>query len=148
MEKRYWIYLLIIVAILAAVIYVISNWKKWFPSSGQGSGQGGSGSGSGTLGGGIPTQGKTLKDFTGNVVKAKFNGTKLYDNDLNVVATYDAGQEIGWLGFEATGYFCCTNRPGFYKIYDVKNAPNGGVTGFCQCEAVMSDAALKQIFGI
>lgn len=128
---------LIILAVIALPVFLILKYvKKDKPKNGNGNGDGGTPPPP-------PAPGKTLRDYVGSTVKATYNGIKLYDNDLNVVATYDAGDKIGWMGNEATGYTCCTNRPGFYKIYD-----NPNTTGWCECEPIMSKETLKAIFGI
>lgn len=90
-----------------------------------------------------PHSSKSVEDYIGWQVIAKVNGTKLYDDDLNVVASYMAGETIGTMGPEATGNSCCNNHGGFYKIYS-----NPHVTGWCQCDPVMSKASLKTAFGI
>lgn len=90
-----------------------------------------------------PHSSKTVEDYIGWYVIAKASGTKLYDDDLNVVATYMAGETIGQLGTEAVGNSCCNNHSGFYKIIG-----NPHVTGWCQCDPVMSKASLKTAFGI
>lgn len=136
--KKTIIIVLIILAVIALVVFLILKYVK----KDNGKNGNGNGNGNGTTPP-PPSPGKTLKDYVGSTVKATYNGIKLYDNDLNVVATYDAGEQIGWMGNEATGYTCCTNRPGFYKIYD-----NPNTTGWCECEPIMSKETLKSIFGI
>lgn len=141
--KKTLLIILIVAAFIALAVFLILKYVK------KDNGKNGNGNGNGN--GGTPppppSPGKTLKDYVGSTVTAKYS-TKLYDNDLNVVATYDAGDKIGWMGNEATGYTCCTNRPGFYKIYDVVNAPGGSTSGWCSCEYILSAETLKYIFGI
>lgn len=86
---------------------------------------------------------KSLDNYVGQWIKAKTDGTKLYDDSLNVVATFNAGDDIGRLGSKATGYVCCTNNDQFYRI--LETSYNSGI---CQCEPIMSNAALKSILGI
>ncbi len=86
---------------------------------------------------------QNLDHYIGSSLTAKYNETKLYDNDLNLIHTYNAGEFIGELGERAIGYVCCNDQPKFYKILK-----NNYSSGFCQCEPLMSYTALKAIFGI
>ena len=145
---------------VAAILAIVFAWIYLKPESKQqdnnSSSGGGSGSGGGT--GVSPGTGnttntgssttspsiKTLNNFVGSNIVAKYNNTKLYDNDLKVVRTFSAGERIGWLGEEAVGYKCCTNRSSYYKIHGT----TVGNSGFCGCEPVMANYTLKQIFNL
>lgn len=84
----------------------------------------------------------SISDYAGKWMVAPYDGVKIYYNyDLAEAKSFNKGETIGWLGKEETGNWICPNRKGYYKVW------NSGVTD-ANCDMIISDAAVKLIFGI
>lgn len=74
----------------------------------------------------IPScKGKTLRAVKNNT-QLYYNGFSLWGEvPLEVAKIFNAGDIIGELGNEATGYITCPKRPGYYEIN------NTGISSYC-----------------